>query len=48
MFRYTEAIEVNPLEQPVDGHGRAEVSLQPDGTVRLWLGAWQLATILLR
>lgn len=48
MFRYSEALEVNPLEQPIDTQRRAKVALQADGTVKLSLGAWQLATILLR
>jgi len=48
MFRYTEAIEVDPLEQPIDSQRRARVALGRDGTVALSLGAWQLATILLR
>jgi alpha-mannosidase len=47
LFRCAEAIEVNPLEQPVDTR-RCNVTLRSDGTVALSLGAWQLATILLR
>jgi alpha-mannosidase len=48
MFRYGEAIEVNPLEQPLDTKMRCKVALQADGRVKASLGPWQLATILLR
>ena len=43
-FRVREALEVNPLEQPVH---RSAVTLHGDA-VKLSLGPWQLATILLR
>ena len=45
-FRASEALEVTPLETPVEP-ARARVQLK-DGSVRLSLGPWQLATVLLR
>jgi alpha-mannosidase len=48
LFGFAEALEVNPLEQPIDSSRRCKVSRESEHRVKLSLGAWQLATILLR
>jgi alpha-mannosidase len=44
-FPPRETLELNPLEQPIEGNQTTSIS---DGTIRLMLRPWQIVTLLVR